>query len=62
MRLTPQDYVQLARRLHPALVIDTNPDSVDITEDGLGAYVTAQVWIPAYYFVHNAPAQAGDPS
>jgi hypothetical protein len=57
---TPQDYIQLAQRLHPSLLIDREIETVDLTEDGLGAYVQAQVWIPAYYFAHNAPAAAGE--
>lgn len=50
MTFTPQDYIQLAQNLHPGLLIDTEPETVDITDDGLGAYVQAQVWIPVYYF------------
>lgn len=60
MTPAPQDYIQLAQRLHPSLVIETEPDAVDITDDGLGAYVQAQIWIPAYYFAHNTPAPAGE--
>lgn len=56
----PQDYIQLARRLHPDLLVDSEPCTVDVTDDGLGAYVQAQVWIPAYFFIHNAPAAAGE--
>jgi hypothetical protein len=54
MNPTPQDYIQLAQRLHPNLLIDPETDTVDLTEDGLGAYVQAQVWISAYYFAHNS--------
>jgi hypothetical protein len=60
MNPTPQDYIQLARRLHPNLLIDPEIETVDLTEDGLGAYVQAQVWISAYHFAHNAPAAAGE--
>lgn len=60
MTPTPQDYIQLARRLHPDLLVDSEPYTVDITDDGFGAYVQAQVWISSYYFTHNAPAAAGE--
>lgn len=60
MTFTPQDYIQLAQNLHPGLLVDTEPETVDITDDGLGAYVQAQVWISTRCFTHDAPAPAGE--
>lgn len=54
------DYIQAAKKLHPRLLIDEEPETVDITDDGLGAYVQAQTWIPANSLSSSAPAQAGE--
>ena len=41
------DYIQAAKRLYPTFSIDEDTETVDVTGDGLGAYVQARVWVPA---------------